>query len=119
MGAPDRQLHAGRWRAYLNDCATLADFVEPMQVSGRVTRVAGLVMEAVGLRLAVGAACTVPLPSGGKVEAEVVGRGAGAHDEHGVDEQQAAAAVESPALLHRERDGAKNNREPARGYVDG
>jgi hypothetical protein len=44
-----------------------------MQVSGRVTRVAGLVMEAVGLRLAVGAACTVPLPSGGRVEAEVVG----------------------------------------------
>ncbi|WP_374040932.1 flagellar protein export ATPase FliI [Massilia sp. erpn] len=67
------QGHAGRWRAYLNDCAVLSDFVEPMQVSGRVTRVAGLVMEAVGLRLAVGAACTVPLPSGGKVEAEVVG----------------------------------------------
>eukprot|EP01034_Spumella_vulgaris_P041226 gene41226-51033_t len=66
-------LHAGRWRAYLNDCAALTEFVEPMQVSGRVTRVAGLVMEAVGLRLAVGAACTVPLPSGGKVEAEVVG----------------------------------------------
>jgi flagellum-specific ATP synthase len=35
--------------------------------------VAGLVMEAVGLRLAVGAACTVPLPAGGKIEAEVVG----------------------------------------------
>src|SRR5471030_2197574 len=65
--------HAGRWRAYLNDCSALVDFVEPMQVSGRVTRVAGLVMEAVGLRLAVGAACTVPLPNGGKVEAEVVG----------------------------------------------
>ncbi|MBA5605537.1 flagellar protein export ATPase FliI [Duganella sp. FT3S] len=65
--------HAGRWQAYLHDCATLVSFVEPMQVSGRVTRVAGLVMEAVGLRLAVGAACTVPLPSGGKVEAEVVG----------------------------------------------
>src|SRR5471032_2691951 len=65
--------HAGRWRAYLNDCSALVDFVEPMQVSGRVTRVAGLVMEAVGLRLAVGAACTVPLPNGGRVEAEVVG----------------------------------------------
>jgi flagellum-specific ATP synthase len=65
--------HANRWRSYLRDCGTLLDFVEPMQVSGRVTRVAGLVMEAVGLRLAVGAACTVPLPAGGKVEAEVVG----------------------------------------------
>ncbi len=66
-------VHAGRWRNYLADCGTLLDFIEPMQVSGRVTRVAGLVMEAVGLRLAVGAACTVPLPAGGKVEAEVVG----------------------------------------------
>ena len=44
-----------------------------MQVSGRVTRVAGLVMEAVGLKLAVGSACTVPLPNGTKLEAEVVG----------------------------------------------
>ncbi|MGB9988696.1 flagellar protein export ATPase FliI [Pseudoduganella rhizocola] len=74
MDAPQGpQLHAGRWRSYLGDCRTLLDFVEPLQVSGRVTRVAGLVMEAVGLRLAVGAACTVPLPSGGRVEAEVVG----------------------------------------------
>jgi flagellum-specific ATP synthase len=30
-------------------------------------------MECVGLRLAVGSACTVPLPNGGRVEAEVVG----------------------------------------------
>ncbi len=44
-----------------------------MQVSGRVTRVAGLVMECVGLRLAVGSACTIPLPNGAKIEAEVVG----------------------------------------------
>jgi len=65
--------HSARWQSYLHDCATLADFVEPMHVSGRVTRVAGLVMEAVGLRLAVGAACTVPLPAGGHIEAEVVG----------------------------------------------
>ena len=66
-------LHSGRWRAYLNDCHALLDMVEPMQISGRVTRVAGLVMEAVGLRLAVGAACTVPLQNGSRVEAEVVG----------------------------------------------
>ena len=65
--------HAARWRAYLDDCDTLIGFVEPMQISGRVTRVAGLVMEAVGLRLAVGAACTVPLQNGSRVEAEVVG----------------------------------------------
>nr|WP_245844876.1 flagellar protein export ATPase FliI [Noviherbaspirillum humi] len=44
-----------------------------MEVSGRVTRVAGLVMEAVGLKLAVGSACTIPLAGGARIEAEVVG----------------------------------------------
>ncbi|MDA8129120.1 MAG: flagellar protein export ATPase FliI [Betaproteobacteria bacterium] len=44
-----------------------------MQVSGRVTRVAGLVMEAVGLKLPVGSACSVPMPNGSNLEAEVVG----------------------------------------------
>ena len=53
--------HTARWKSYLNDCDALLGFVEPMQVSGRVTRVAGLVMECVGLRLAVGSACTIPL----------------------------------------------------------
>ena len=65
--------HTTRWKAYLRDCSALSSIVEPMQVSGRVTRVAGLVMEAVGLKLAVGSACTVPLPSGARIEAEVVG----------------------------------------------
>ncbi|HCY62981.1 MAG TPA: flagellar protein export ATPase FliI [Oxalobacteraceae bacterium] len=65
--------HTGRWQAYLRDCRELVAIAEPMQVSGRVTRVAGLVMEAVGLKLAVGSACTIPLPNGAKIEAEVVG----------------------------------------------
>lgn len=65
--------HTGRWKAFLRDCDALVDFVEPMHVSGRVTRVAGLVMECVGLRLAVGSACTVPVAGGKKIEAEVVG----------------------------------------------
>ena len=65
--------HSTRWQSYLRDCSALASIAEPMQVSGRVTRVAGLVMEAVGLKLAVGSACTVPLPNGAKIEAEVVG----------------------------------------------
>ncbi len=62
-----------RWRAYLRDCRELLSIAEPLQVSGRVTRVAGLVMEAVGLKLAVGSACTIPLPNGTRIEAEVVG----------------------------------------------
>jgi flagellum-specific ATP synthase len=69
--AADR--HTARWKSYLSDCDSLLGFVEPMQVSGRVTRVAGLVMECVGLRLAVGSACTIPVANGARVEAEVVG----------------------------------------------
>jgi flagellum-specific ATP synthase len=46
---------------------------QPFQVSGSLTRVTGLVMEAVGLKLAVGSGCTVLTPNGSRVEAEVVG----------------------------------------------
>ncbi|HTN67036.1 MAG TPA: flagellar protein export ATPase FliI [Burkholderiaceae bacterium] len=70
---PPLSRHGRRWQAYLQDCRALASLTEPMLVSGRVTRVAGLVMEAVGLKLAVGSACTVPLPNGARLEAEVVG----------------------------------------------
>jgi flagellum-specific ATP synthase len=44
-----------------------------MLLSGRVTKVTGLVMEAVGLKLPVGSACAVHLQSGLKIDAEVVG----------------------------------------------
>jgi flagellum-specific ATP synthase len=64
---------SARWQTYLRDCSAVLSIAEPMQVSGRVTRVTGLVMEAIGLKLAVGSACTVPLPSGARIEAEVVG----------------------------------------------
>jgi flagellum-specific ATP synthase len=69
----NEQTHSSRWKAYLHDCSELLAMAEPMLVSGRITRVTGLVMEAVGLKLAVGSACTVPLPSGLQLEAEVVG----------------------------------------------
>ncbi len=67
------QYHSDRWKAWLHDCSELLAIAEPMQVSGRVTRVAGLVMEAVGLKLPVGSACTGPLPNGAQLEAEVFG----------------------------------------------
>ncbi len=65
--------HSSRWQAYLRDCSALLSISEPLLVSGRITRVTGLVMEAVGLRLPIGAACTVPMPNGTRIEAEVVG----------------------------------------------
>jgi flagellum-specific ATP synthase len=71
MNAPSPR--SARWQSYLRDCSALVEIAEPLQVSGRVTRVTGMVMEAVGMKLAVGSACTVPLPNGSTIEAEVVG----------------------------------------------
>lgn len=65
--------HAGQWRNFLKGCGDAAVAAEPFQRSGHLTRVTGLVMEAVGLKLAVGSGCTVLMPNGNRVEAEVVG----------------------------------------------
>jgi flagellum-specific ATP synthase len=65
--------HAPQWRSFLKNCADMAGGSPPFQLSGSLTRVTGLVMEAVGLKLAVGSGCTLLLPNGNQVEAEVVG----------------------------------------------
>ncbi len=65
--------NTARWQAWLRDCSQILQIAEPLQVAGRVTRVTGLVMEAVGLKLPIGAACRVLLHGGTEVEAEVVG----------------------------------------------
>ena len=65
--------HSSLWQAYLHNCRSLGGMAEPTQTAGRITRVAGLVMEAVGLKLPVGSPCNVPLPNGTMIEAEVVG----------------------------------------------
>ncbi len=62
-----------RLREYLADCRRAVSFVQPWAESGRLTRVAGLVMEAVGLRLPIGSQCLVQVPGGPSVDAEVVG----------------------------------------------
>ena len=62
-----------RWQKYFQDCQAAAGTISPWTVSGRLTRVAGLVMEAVGLKLPVGNSCYVIAPSGQRVDAEVVG----------------------------------------------
>jgi flagellum-specific ATP synthase len=62
-----------RWHGFLHDCSELVAMTDPILMSGRLTRVAGLVMEATGLKLAVGSGCSVELPNGSSVDAEVVG----------------------------------------------
>ena len=61
------------WSDFLRNCQQQARQCETLHQCGRVSRVAGLVMEAVGLKLAVGSPCHVPLANGHRIEAEVVG----------------------------------------------
>ncbi|UWN48872.1 Flagellum-specific ATP synthase [Alcanivorax sp. ALC70] len=70
--------HHARWRAALNSVADRIATVPAYQASGRVVRAAGLVLEAVGLRVPLGSACRIELSAGfgepaGFAEAEVVG----------------------------------------------
>jgi flagellum-specific ATP synthase len=58
---------------FLRECRDLVAATDSVGVTGKLTRVAGLVLEASGLRLAVGNCCRILLPNGNAVEAEVVG----------------------------------------------
>ncbi|WP_282099225.1 hypothetical protein [Deefgea sp. CFH1-16] len=60
-------------QSYLNDCGSAITAIRPWQPRGRLTRVSGMVLEAVGLRLPIGASCQVMTPNGHSVEAVVVG----------------------------------------------
>jgi flagellum-specific ATP synthase len=61
------------WNHYLRDCGEAAAQVSPWLVTGKLTRVAGLVLEAVGIKAPVGSVCIIALPNGQTVDAEVVG----------------------------------------------
>jgi len=54
-------------------CGAHLATVEQLRRRGKLTRVAGLVLETVGLKLPVGSTCLIEHSSGGNVEAEVVG----------------------------------------------
>jgi len=59
--------------AFLRDCQEAITNVAPWRITGRLTRVAGLVMEASGIKLATGVSCRVTMPGAQQVDAEVVG----------------------------------------------
>lgn len=69
----DATIHHDRWQTYLRNCQGIVNNHNTLHTAGRITRVAGLVMEAVGLKMPVGSPCTIPLPNGTLIEAEVVG----------------------------------------------
>ncbi|MBL8376899.1 MAG: flagellar protein export ATPase FliI [Burkholderiales bacterium] len=64
---------ANPWPAFLAQCRAHLSSAPPLEARGKLTRVAGLVMETVGLRLPVGSSCLVAQDGMNPVEAEVVG----------------------------------------------
>ena len=62
-----------RLREFLAVCRQRSTNSQPFRIAGRLTRINGLVMEATGLKLPLGSGCRVETPSGGMIEAEVVG----------------------------------------------
>lgn len=67
------ELSAPSWQKQLQESRQIVARLNANIISGRVVKVTGLVMEAVGISLSVGSACLIQLPNGLKVEAEVVG----------------------------------------------
>ena len=63
----------GRWDHFMDDLRTNANVHTPMEVRGTLTRLAGLVLEAVGLRVPVGSQCLIANGAKEPVLAEVVG----------------------------------------------
>jgi flagellum-specific ATP synthase len=61
------------WKRYLKDCTAQVQAVQPLNFSGRLTRVAGMVMESVGLKLPVGSSCQIVQDGRVQTDAEVVG----------------------------------------------
>ncbi|MFZ4529525.1 MAG: flagellar protein export ATPase FliI [Undibacterium curvum] len=61
------------WQSLLKTSQSGIRPSDDLVIAGRVTKVTGLVMEAVGLRLPVGSACAIHLANGSHIDAEVVG----------------------------------------------
>ena len=64
--------HTQRWQDFLYEGREYVANCNPMPPSGHLTKVTGLVMEAVGLQMPVGSTCAIHLPNN-IAEAEVVG----------------------------------------------
>ncbi len=61
------------WAAFLDEARQRAQLPAPLEVKGQLTRLAGLVLEASGIRAPVGAQCLIDAGNGEQVLAEIVG----------------------------------------------
>jgi len=64
---------ADKWHRYLADMQSFTADAVPLETQGQLVRVAGLVLEAAGIRVPVGSVCEVRQPGQPAVLAEVVG----------------------------------------------
>jgi len=67
------QSHQKNWQEQLSQIQSRIDQVEPVVVEGRLNRMVGLTLEAVGCQAVIGSRCLVKSQSSKPVEAEVVG----------------------------------------------
>ena len=65
--------HNIKWKEQLSQIQSRIDQVEPVVVEGRLNRMVGLTLEAVGCQAVIGSRCLVKSQSSKPVEAEVVG----------------------------------------------
>ncbi len=72
MAGVTHSAHSARWHGLLDEGRDYVAGCNATPPSGRLTKVTGLVMEAVGLKMPVGSTCAIYLPNG-IAEAEVVG----------------------------------------------
>ena len=71
--ATPHDLRAARWQAFLGALESHALAPQPLEAVGLLVRVAGLVLEAAGVRAPVGAVCEIHSEGQPPVQAEVVG----------------------------------------------
>lgn len=65
--------NTAKWQRYLRDLGTFSKETPPLETQGTLVRVAGLVLEAAGIRVPVGSVCEVRMDGQPPVLAEVVG----------------------------------------------
>ena len=73
MANPHSAIHNKTWKEQLSQIASRIDQVASVVVEGRLNRMVGLTLEAVGCQAVIGSRCIVKSQSSKPVEAEVVG----------------------------------------------
>src|SRR6476620_5843354 len=73
MNNPSLHRSEEKWQRYLADLQAFASTAVPLETQGTLVRVAGLVLEAAGIRVPLGSVCEVRMAGQPPVLAEVVG----------------------------------------------